>query len=75
MTNGADDVSISMSIIFKTAETERMRNAILFNHKARKALSGFGFQPGVVGQSPWKDAMKAGAHSSAHRAAKLRGSR
>lgn len=71
--NGADDVSISMSIIFKTDETERMRRAILFNRKARKAFSGLGFQPAVVGQNPLKDAMKAVVQSNADRVAKLLG--
>jgi hypothetical protein len=69
--NGADDVSISMSIIFKTDETERMRQAILFNRQARKALSRFGFHPSVVGQEPWKDTMKAALHRGAQRAFKL----
>lgn len=71
--NGADDVSISMSIIFKTAETERMRKAIMFNRKARQALSRFGFQPSVVGQAPTKDAIKAMAYTGAHRLARLLG--
>lgn len=73
--NGSDDVSISMSIIFKTAETERMRKAMMFNRKARQAFSRFGFRPGVVGQAPWRDSMKALAYSGAHRTARLLGSR
>lgn len=73
--NGPDDVSISMSIIFKTDETERMRKAILFNRKARRTFSRFGFRPAVVGQNPWKDTMKAVVHSGVHRAAKLFGAR
>jgi hypothetical protein len=69
--NGSDDVSISMSIIFKSAETERMRKAIMFNRRARQVFSGLGFRPAVVGQTPWKDAMKAAVHSGAHHATKL----
>jgi Cupin-like domain len=69
--NGSDDISISLSIIFKTAETERMRKAIMFNRRARQALSRFGFQPNAVGHSPWKDAMKAVVHSGMHQTAKL----
>lgn len=71
--NGPDDVSISLSIIFKTDETERMRKAILFNRRARRAFSHVGFQPAVVGQAPWKDTMKAVVHGGLHHAAKLFG--
>lgn len=71
--SGPHDVSISMSIIFKTDETERMRKAILFNRRARRAFSRFGFQPAVVGQVPWKDTMKAVVYRGAHQAAKLFG--
>jgi Cupin-like domain len=73
--NGPDDVSISMSIIFRTDATERLRKAILFNRKARKAFSGLGFEPTTVGQSPWKDSVKAAVQSGAHRAARLLGAR
>lgn len=73
--NGVDDVSISMSIIFKTAETERMRKAIMFNRKARQWFSRVGFRPAVIGQTPSRDALKAVIYSSVHRAAKLLDSR
>jgi hypothetical protein len=73
--NGSEDVSISMSIIFTTAETERLRKAILFNRRARQTLSRFGFQPSTVGQAPWKDSVKAAVQSGAHRAARLFGAR
>ena len=69
--NGSHDVSISMSIIFKSTETERMRKAIMFNRRARQAFSSLGYQPGVVGQKPWRDAIKAAVHSGVHHAAKL----
>lgn len=65
--NGADDVSISMSIIFKTDDTERLRQAILFNRKSRKLLSPFGLAPSIVGQSPMKDSIKAALYSNTHR--------
>lgn len=73
--NGPDDVSVSLSIIFKTDETERMRKAVMFNLKARHSLGRFGLQPAPVGQAPWKDAMKSAMYSGAHRAAKLLRSR
>ncbi len=57
--NGADDVSISMSIIFNTDESIAWRNALAFNHKLRKMLSTVGAQPSAVGASGWKDSAKA----------------
>jgi len=69
--NGADDVSISLSIIFKTDETERMRKAMMFNRKARMLLSPLGMAPSLAGQSAWKDAMKAFIFSGANRAVRL----
>lgn len=69
--NGPDDVSISMSIIFKTAETERIRKAAMFNQKARRVLSGLGFQPSTVGQSPWMDAAKAALYSGGRQVSRL----
>ena len=57
--NGADDVSISMSIIFNTDQSIAWRNALAFNHKLRKMLSSVGAQPSNVGASGWKDSAKA----------------
>lgn len=61
--NGPDDVSISMSIIFKTDVTERIRRAAMFNRKARQIFSRVGFQPSPVGRLPWIDAAKSVLHS------------
>jgi hypothetical protein len=72
--NGAEDVSISLSIIFKTAHTERMRKAMCFNRKARKLLAPFGMTPSVAGQSAFKDSLKAVIFSGAQHASRtLRG--
>jgi hypothetical protein len=68
--NGADDVSISLSIIFKTDETERLRNVILFNRKARKLLSPVGLEPSLPGQSESRDFAKAGLYGGMYKAYK-----
>lgn len=59
--NGSDDVSISMSIIFNTAQSMAWRQALRFNFTARKIMSRFGLQPSAVGQSVIKDKIKAKA--------------
>jgi hypothetical protein len=72
--NGPQDVSISLSIIFKTNETERMRKAMSFNRKARRLLSPLGMAPALAGQSAAKDAIKALLFTGANRASRtLRG--
>lgn len=53
--NGSDDVSVSMSIIFNTAQTRAMSKAMMLNHSLRKR----GLSPAPVGQSGWKDLGKA----------------
>lgn len=68
--NGADDVSISMSIIFNTAESMRWKDALSFNHVLRKQLARFGVSPTGVGHSAIKDAIKS---SMWHRYLKLKG--
>lgn len=59
--NGADDVSISMSIIFNTEQSMAWRRALRFNFTARKWLSRFGMEPHQVGQAPIRDKIKAKA--------------
>lgn len=59
--NGVDDVSISMSIIFNTAQSMAWRQALRFNFAARKMMSRFGLQPSSVGHSVIKDKIKANA--------------
>lgn len=49
--NGADDVSISMSIIFNTNETRAQSKAMALNHSLRQR----GFSPKPVGQNGWRD--------------------
>lgn len=56
--NGADDVSISLSIIFNTDVTKRWLDAITMNYMLRKALGRFGYAPSPVGTRPRVDAMK-----------------
>ncbi len=46
--NGSEDVSISLSIIFKTARTRQLMRAMLFNHYIRAAMAPLGMQPGRV---------------------------
>lgn len=43
--NGADDVSISLSIIFNTAQTRALIRALAFNHRCRRWLGPLGLQP------------------------------
>jgi hypothetical protein len=57
--NGADDVSISMSIIFNTDESVAWRDALAFNYKLRKMLNKVGAEPATVGGGSWKDSTKA----------------
>jgi hypothetical protein len=73
--NGPQDVSISLSIIFKTAQTERMRKAMSFNRKMRPLLSPFGMVPTLAGQSAVKDAVKAALFAGAHRVSRALRSR
>ncbi len=57
--NGPDDVSISMSIIFNTEQSMAWRRALRFNFSARKILSRIGMQPHAIGQSVFRDKLKA----------------
>jgi Cupin-like domain len=65
--NGPQDVSISLPIIFKSAQTERMRKAMSFNRKMRPLLSPFGIVPALAGKSVVKDTVKAALFTGAHR--------
>jgi Cupin-like domain len=69
--NGAEDVSISMSIIFNTAQTTAWRKALLFNHAARKPLARIGMTPSPVGRSAARDHAKARLLPVAQRAMKF----
>lgn len=69
--NGADDVSISMSIIFNTRESVRWRDALLFNSVARKYLARAGLPVTGVGQDAICDTAKALLWRSAEKARHL----
>lgn len=58
--NGADDVSVSMSIIFNTRQTRAQSRALILNHALRKR----GLAPAPVGASVWRDQAKAAAMSA-----------
>lgn len=59
--NGPDDVSISMSIIFNTEQSIAWRKALRFNFAARRVLQRIGREPYAVGQSAFRDSLKARA--------------
>ena len=43
--NGSDDVSISLSIIFNTAQTRQLKRALVLNHYLRRGLGRIGMRP------------------------------
>ncbi len=50
--NGSDDVSISLSIIFNTAQTRQLARALVLNHHLRRQLGRIGLRPGRVAIAP-----------------------
>lgn len=68
--NGGEDVSISMSIIFNTRESQAWRGALNFNHRSRRILRRAGMSPAPVGTNPWRDGAKAHVWSAVAGAAK-----
>ena len=50
--NGSDDVSISLSIIFNTAQTRQLKRALVLNHHLRRQLGRLGLRPGRVAMAP-----------------------
>ena len=52
--NGTDDISISMSIIFNTPESQVQLEALQLNHRLR----GLGLSPAPVGQRGGRDHLK-----------------
>ncbi len=62
--NGADDVSVSLSIIFNTRQTDALSHAMRLNHRARR----LGLTPTPVGRGGWRDQGKALIHRSVSRA-------
>lgn len=69
--NGSGDVSISLSIIFNTAETRMQARAMAFNHRLRAPLARWGLAPRSVGQSALRDTLKSHLWGVTHRAARL----
>ncbi len=57
--NGSGDVSISMSIIFNTAESMAWRRALCLNDHVRPALTRLGMPPAPVGRNKFRDYAKA----------------
>ena len=56
--NGPSDVSISMSIIFNTPESNAQLNALRFNHRVRGWMKPIGLQPTPVGRESGRDVLK-----------------
>lgn len=54
--NGSSEVSISLSITFHTAHSEKLKQAMLLNYLMRKRLN---YRPSSVGRSEIKDRAKA----------------
>lgn len=61
--NGADDVSVSLSIIFNTRETAAQSKAMLLNHQLRK----LGLAPSPVGLRAFRDGGKSLVYRSMSR--------
>lgn len=53
--NGADDISISISVFFHTEQTQNWSRILRFNHRLRKR----GFLPAKIGENKILDAIKA----------------
>ena len=62
--NGLDDVSVSLSIIFKNKNTEAASGAMAFNHRARKLLKPLGLKTIPSGKSLALDSFKSVAVNS-----------
>ncbi|MBB1061777.1 cupin-like domain-containing protein [Marilutibacter spongiae] len=69
--NGSEDVSISLSIIFRTSESRRLTQALLFNHYARRYLSRLGMNPRRVAMDAAGVAAKSALWRVGRRAAGL----
>ena len=69
--NGADEVSISMSIIFNTAETMAQIKALMLNQRLRSRLGRFGLAPSPVGHDPARDHFKARLWNAGTRVARV----
>jgi len=63
--NGAEEVSVSMSIIFNTAETVMQMKALMLNQRIRSPLQRMGLAPTAVGSHTGRDRLKANFWNSA----------
>ena len=68
--NGADAVSISMSIIFNADETMAQMKALMLNQRLRAPMRRLGMAPHPVGPDPRRDMQKARIWNSAARVAR-----
>lgn len=59
--NGADDISVSLSLFFQTEETNRWVKAMQFNNRVHRHL---GLQLAPVGKSRLRDSVKASTLSA-----------
>jgi hypothetical protein len=62
-----EEVSISFSITFQTHASIRSTHA----HRMNAQLRRWGLEPGTVGRSPWRDAVKQFAYRTTYTAAKI----
>ena len=58
--NGSDDISISLSIIFNSARSQQLIQALRLNHQLRRLASKVGLQPGRVALDGSGVALKSG---------------
>lgn len=71
--NGAEDVSISLSIIFNTPQTRHWVHAHRWNHWARARLRGLGYEPSPVPHAGWRDTCKSVAWRAVAKAQRIAG--
>lgn len=69
--NGKDDVSISLSIIFNTAQTRQLMRALAFNHRMRPHLARIGITPNRVAPGHGGLGLKSQVWRTAGRAARM----
>jgi len=73
--NGDESVSISLSIIFNTDESNLKTKALMFNHKLRQLGRIWSWQPAQVNKYPLADAIKGNAYRLVSRLKKYNSAR
>jgi len=63
--NGAEEVSVSLSVFFNHRETAHRMRALMFNHAVRPSLNRMGLQPRPVGDSDLHDQLKSHTYRAA----------